>query len=413
MVDKTDISDQRDNFVRPYRNIPFDIGAALDEKDTTAIGDSFSKQGFDEMPIPALMKSFSKYIRFVFRINEDIRLYIYSFGIGVFTMRDDDFAILDEKYAAEYCESRKTGHHNILKGNHKYSGLIFSIVDCLRKLIASNHNDIRITANKKWENNGLSYVMTVSAIQLNDAEQFSYQDLNFVEQRNLLIMLEPGIVHQEDSLLIENYDGSTGFDPYSIESLTEQMPTNWMRSKDMGLYISWAAVIIYSNRTDDNSARYIEYMEADLQAMWMYVYCLYYAITHKKGKEMKVSELKKELFSFRRMYNEFTDSSDSSIAEYFENIRNELIRTSGIEEEKEKYLEYLNFCIEDTMSLNEEKARKYSVFSEILLFIIAYAQIAPLLYHLLMGDYVILGTWQIVVIAAIAIVGTVLIIRKD
>lgn len=118
-------------------------------------------------------------------------------------------------------------------------------------------------------------------------------------------------------------------------------------------------------------------------------------------------------FWYKRMYNEFTDSSDSSVAEYFENIRNELIRTSGIEEEKEKYLKYLNFCIEDTISLNEEKARKYSVFSEILLFIIAYAQIAPLLYHLLMGDYVILGTWQIVVIAAIAIVGTVLIIRKD
>ena len=226
-------------------------------------------------------------------------------------------------------------------------------------------------------------------------------------------MLEPGIVHQEDSLLIEDHDDYTRFDPYSVGNLTNQTPANWMRSKDMGLYISWAAVIIYSNRIDDNSARYIEYMEADLQAMWMYVYCLYYAITHKKEKEMKVSDLKKELFSFKRMYNDFADSSDSSVAEYFENIRNELIRTSGIEEEKEKYLEYLDFCIEDTMSLNEEKTRKYSVFSEILLFIIAYAQIAPLLYHLLMGDYVILGTWQIVVIAAVAIVGTVLIIRKD
>lgn len=137
-MSKANLSDQAGSFVRPYRNIPFDIGATLDEKDIASISDSFAKQGFDEMPIPALMKSFSKYIRFVFRLNEDIRLYIYSFGVGVFTMRDDDFAILNEKYAAEYCESRKTGHHEILKGDHKYSRVIFSTVDHLRKIVASN-----------------------------------------------------------------------------------------------------------------------------------------------------------------------------------------------------------------------------------------------------------------------------------
>lgn len=93
-----------------------------------------------------------------------------------------------------------------MKGNHKYSRVIFSTVDHRRKIIASNHNSIRITANKDWENNGLSYVMTVSSIQLNEANQFDYQDLNSVEQRNLLIMLEPGIVHQEDSLLIEDHN---------------------------------------------------------------------------------------------------------------------------------------------------------------------------------------------------------------
>lgn len=128
---------------------------------------------------------------------------------------------------------------------------------------------------------------------------------------------------------------------------------------------------------------------------------------------MKVSTLKRELFTFKKMYNEFTSPDDSNIAEYFKNIRNELIRTSGIESEKDKYLEYLEFCIEDTVSLNEEKTRKYSIFSEILLFVIAYAQIAPLLYHLLMGEYTNLGTWQIIVVALVAVIGTILIIRKE
>lgn len=282
----------------------------------------------------------------------------------------------------------------------------------LRKCVALNHKKTRMTSNETWEHNGLSYVMTVSAVQINDTLRFGFQDLSNIEQRNLLIMLEPGIVHQEDSLLIDSLNNEIVFDPYSLEDFNEQKPVNWMRSGDMGLYISWAAVVIYTKELDDNSARYIEYMEADLQAMWMYVYCMYYVTTHRKKKETKASDLKKELFSFKRMYNEFMESDDTSVAEYFRNIRNELIRTSGIEEEKEKYLEYLNFCIDDTISLNEEKSRKYSVFSEILLFIIAYAQIAPLLYEFLMGDYVIVGVWQIIVIIAIAVIGTILIIRK-
>lgn len=405
-------SSEQGNCIRPYRNIPFDIGASLNEKDICSIKCSFAEKGLTEEQIPQMMQSFSMYIRFVFKVNENIRLYIYSYGIGVFTLRDDDYSISSEKYAVDYCGSRKATHHSILKGNHKYSALLYSVMNWLRKSVALNHKKTRMTSNETWEHNGPSYVMTVSAVQINDTLRFGFQDLSNIEQRNLLIMLEPGIVHQEDSLLMDSLNNEIVFDPYSLEDFNEQKPVNWMRSSDMGLYISWAAVVIYTKELDDNSAKYIEYMEADLQAMWMYVYCMYYVTTHRKKKETKASDLKKELFSFKRMYNEFMESDDTSVAEYFRNIRNELIRTSEIEEEKEKYLEYLNFCIDDTISLNEEKSRKYSVFSEILLFIIAYAQIAPLLYELLMGDYVIVGVWQIIVIIAIAVIGTILIIRK-
>ena len=45
-MSKANLSDQAGSFVRPYRNIPFDIGATLDEKDIASISDSFAKQGF-------------------------------------------------------------------------------------------------------------------------------------------------------------------------------------------------------------------------------------------------------------------------------------------------------------------------------------------------------------------------------
>lgn len=402
-----------DNKIRPYRNIPFDIGCTLDHKDVSAIKEAFKNREIVEFPVPQLLKSFSKYILLSFEINTDIRLYIYTFGIGVFTLRDDDYNINMEKYAVNYCDARKNCHHNLLKGEHKYSHDLYSIAECLRKCVSSNHKELRITANSGWEHNGFSYVMTVSAIQLQGITSFDYSKLPDIEQKNLQIMLEPGIAHKEDSMLMDKDIISGDFDPYDTEIMFADIPVNWIRSNDMGLYISWAAVLIYSGLVDDNSARYIECMEVDLQAMWMYVYCMYYVLSNTHEKNIKVSDLKRTLFSFKRMYNEFSDTDDSSVAEYFRNIRDELIRTSGIVAEKDKLIEYLNYCIEDTVSKNEEKARKYSVFSEILLFVIAYVQIAPLVYHLLMGDYVLIGTWQIVLTIAIAVIGIVLIILKE
>lgn len=402
-----------DNKIRPYRNIPFDIGCTLDHKDVSAIKEAFKTREIVELPVPQLLKSFSKYILLSFEINADIRLYIYAFGIGVFTLRDDDYDINMERYAVNYCDARKNCHHNILKGEHKYSHALLSIAECLRKCVSSNHKELRITASSSWEHNGFSYVMTVSAIQLQGISSFDYSKLPDIEQKNLQIMLEPGIAHKEDSMLMDKDIISGDFDPYDTEIMFTDIPVNWIRSNDMGLYISWAAVLIYSGLVDDNSARYIECMEVDLQAMWMYVYCMYYVLSNAHEKSIKVSDLKKTLFSFKRMYNEFSDTDDSSVAEYFRNIRDELIRTSGIVAEKDKLIEYLNYCIEDTVCKNEEKARKYSVFSEILLFIIAYVQIAPLVYHLLMGDYVLIGTWQIILTVTIAVIGIVLIILKE
>ena len=400
------------NLIKPYRNIPFDLGASINDADIVLIKNIAKANGFNESQIPEIMIRFSKYLKLCFTVNKDINLYIYSFGVGVFTICDDDYSIINEKFAVEYCESRKESHHLILNGKHKYSEKLHSIIKLLREGVKSTHRDIRPTANEEWESNGLSYVMTVSFVQLPKQHNFNYNYLNDVDKRNLLIMLEPGLAHQEDTLLLEEREHSEVVDLYEMD-ISQKSPTNWMKANDYGLYISWAAVVLYSNLIDDISVRYLEYMEADLQAMWMYVYCMYYVVSHTKQKEMKISDLKRELYKFKRMYNEFTSSDDSNISEYFKNIRNELIRTSGIKNEKDKYVEYLNFCIEDIISLNEEKTRKYSIYSEIMLFVIAYAQIAPLLYHILMGDYTNLGMWQILSITTIAIIGAILIVRKE
>ena len=203
--------------------------------------------------------------------------------------------------------------------------------------------------------------------------------------------------------------------PYEFNLDEVNEPKNWMKSQDSAIYISWAAVIAYLNdNTNSLFSEFLECTEVNLQAMWLNIYCMYYDLRNRKSKQKKSSaELQRELFFFNRKYNEFKCKSDSNISQYVHDIRNELINTSGIDDEKQKYEEYLNFCIAETESTNIEKQKKFSVLTEILLFIIAFVQVAPMLYDFLIGNYN-WSVWKpILVLFVIAAVCIIIIIRKE
>ena len=132
-----------------------------------------------------------------------------------------------------------------------------------------------------------------------------------------------------------------------------------------------------------------------------------------ESKNSKVSALKNELFKYKKMYTEFKANADSNLPEYIFNIRNELINTSFIDEQYQRYTDYLQFRIEETESKNIEEQQKFNVLSEILLFVIAYIQIVPSLYGLLMGEFKNIGIPQVIILALLGLVGIILIVRKD
>ena len=68
------------------------------------------------------------------------------------------------------------------------------------------------------------------------------------------------------------------------------------------------------------------------------------------------------------------------------------------------YMEYINNCIDETLSHESEQQRKYTVMSEVLLFIITFIQIAPILYNALIGNYKDLVFWPIIIMAIIVII---------
>ena len=404
-----------DNIIIPQRYIPFDIGMRIDSTTILKFENYFKDNNYKICEKSGLLKSISSDVIFKIEISTALRLYIFSYGIGVF-MLEDNLYQMKEKFAVEYCEYRKKAHKEILEFAHESISIqIQEIIRNLRTLVSDKKKNIRPSANEEWESHGLSYVMTVSYIIKKDKERKNYEEFTEIEKKDLQIMLQPSIAHKEDTLTMAEYlEPEHEFDPYNFQVEKIAAPINWIKSEDCAIYISWAAVVIYLQDLLGKYMELIEYLEVDLQAMWLYTYCQYINLkSWAKRKKLTSVELKKLKFNFQRKYNEFISDNDSSIPIYIFNIRNELINTSGIDHEKNNYMEYIDFCIDETESYEAEQQRKYSVMNEVLLFIIAFVQIAPMMYAALTGQYKDLQLWPVIVMVIVVIVAIIFIVKKD
>ena len=85
------MSEQNSVAITPYRNIPFDIGCNIDELLMSRIKEYLVKEEKAvEIQVSGILKNLSADILFAFQILPEIRLYIYNYGIGVFTVKDSE-----------------------------------------------------------------------------------------------------------------------------------------------------------------------------------------------------------------------------------------------------------------------------------------------------------------------------------
>ena len=84
----------------------------------------------------------------------------------------------------------------------------------------------------------------------------------------------------------------------------------------------------------------------------------------------------------------------------------------NLESAKEEFEDYLSFIIEEMETRNREKKKRFAWITDILLFFIAFTQIAPVIYGLLTGRYSTFQIWHIIVIASFLLIGSVIIIKK-
>lgn len=405
-------------FIRPYRIIPFDIGGDISYEEIKSIIGKLNKTGDNKaevLPIDGFRRKLSSRILCGYKITEKISLFIYSFGVGVFEVCDKDFEIdgMESKYAPDYCRSRKTAHKNILAFRAEYSGIIRTVTDFICTEYAKQRSSVRLSAASDWENGRLSYVMTVSYINSGLSDN-NYSAMSDTQKRSLQILLTPSLAHEEDSEFIHLPNEKEDADPYSINTDFLKVPCDFLKRTGASIYISWAAVIVMQKEILQAYTDFMNSLEVDLQAMWFYTYCLYGNSRNIfAGKGILASDLKHAETEFEILYNEFLSNDDSSCPQYVIDIRSELIETSGIKKEHDKFVKYIGYCTEEIEALEREHQRKYSWLNEILLFIIAFADIVTTLTVNFVVTFPLF--WQIaytVFSASVFVFGILFIVKK-
>ncbi len=396
------------NCIVPYRCIPFDIGFDLGEKDIEKIRQTLAS--YQEIEISRVLRSVSHNISLCFEISEDVRLYIFAPGIGVFWIKDKEFPITDDDYAIEYCQQRKHSHAALLHWEADISPMLRELIDSIRGCLKKHR--MRPSAKPVWENGGISYVMTVSSLyHSSEALNCGAEQFDELKQQSLQILLYPEIVHEGDSLVFVDDDWAREFSSSGYPNLNSyEPPHNWSLLPQEGLYISWSAVIC--TNPQPYLLKLVECFEVSLQAMWLYLYSVTYELENSRDLSLSVSELKKRYYRIAKLYSEFERIEDANVPEPVERARNELIRTSKLGDVYAGLNAFLKECIDEQETIESEKQRHYSVITDICLFVIAYIQILPIVNDWLMGAYNNVDTITGMVELAVAIACIAAIVKK-
>lgn len=343
------IGDLDEKLILPLRYIPFDIGLELSDDKIEALS-AYLESRYERVIPSGFSHALGSDLVLIYQLDENVRVSIFSYGVGVLSYPDTPYQISDSDFAIDYCQQRKKAHRDILLFSDPKSEMLGEIIRAIREIAQKGEKTIRESAFSDWECGGLSYVMTVSLIQTK-SDSLQWAALNDKWKKNLLVLLRPSLVNMEDSIY-SSYETESylTLDRISLERCDE--PKNYSYVDSYAIYISWAAVVVLQNQIDQSLVDLMESLEIDLQAMWMYIYCeknelnsrkLSPALTHKH-------------YFLQRKYVRFLSISDSSVADYITKIRAALIETSGIDNIFQEYKEDMNYMLrqlESTLSVRK------------------------------------------------------------
>ena len=401
----------------PVRIIPFDLGRTLDEKDIADIKE-YTAAKYTSLALSLRQKSILKNCVASFFLDDEVTAFVYQNGITVIVIKEravDGFKD-DRQFAILYGENRKKAHSSLFNWAHEKSQTIRTTISELKNIVYHNSKSkisLRLSAAEEFENKGLSYVMTLSLfdVKLEETQNKSFKNYPDWLKSNIYALLDPSVIYLEDSSKFE----STNEISFDIKRILQNIEIDgdlkdYERHRHVNTYMSWAAVVVIGQIQPTDIEEYTA-LEVQLQSDWFYVYCL------EKGLEKSEKVSKKDIVGYQRqsyeldqLENRLYDFDDSSMPTRILDIQRGLVDTSSLADNIHHLKRKIDYILEREKLNNELKQKKLGQSSEILLFIIAFIEIAPTVAEYGNRIYPNAGVLANVLIV---ILGFILLIRKE
>ena len=398
----------------PIRIIPFDLGRKLLPEDIISI----NQAEYNNLDLSPRQESILKGLSVGLGISDHLSAYIYDNGICVFVVEEETIAFKDdyERFSIRYGENRKRAHSALFKWEHDDSQIIWDVIAYLRNIVKVNtpkNVSLRKSGNERFENKGLSYIMTLSMFDINPELVNSNRFSSYPEwlKSNIYALLDPAVLYLEDS---SKFESATDV-KFDLNRLLKELEINqdlndYERHRHLSTYMSWAAVTAFGQLQEVDKEEYTA-LEVQLQSDWFYIYCLDKCLDDLNNPNRKdVVEIQRQSYEIDLLENRLYDFDDSSMPTRILDIQKGLVNTSGLEGNIQHLQRKIRFILERERLNSELKQKRLGQSTEILLFVIAFIEIAPTVAEYGNNLYPNFGT---VANFLIVILGIVLLSRKN
>lgn len=368
----------------PVRIIPFDLGRSLSADDLSLIEKQLLPK-YRRLEITPRQSSILKGVSLFFKIRDNISAYLYSNGICVIVVEENKISFQNnfERFSIPYGENRKKAHSAFFKWEHDSSPVIWDVIAELRGIVrahAPKKTTLRKSASEEFENKGLSYIMTLSMFDVSKEIINSTSFKNYPDwlKSNIYALLDPAVLYLEDSSKFESAT-EVDFDLSKILSELEinEDLTDYERHRHINTFMSWAAVTIFGLLQDIDREEYTA-LEVQLQSDWFYVYCLDKSLDDFSNPTKKdVVDIQRQHYEIDLLDNRLFDFDDSSMPTRILDIQKGLVETSGLAGNIQHLQRKMQYILEREHLDSELRQKHLGQSTEILLFIIAFIEIAP------------------------------------
>ena len=395
--------------------IPFDIGLFIDQEKKKIIEEKLIL--FPTMQIDSFWRGISVGLMISKRIDANIHLHIYEYGVGIFVIQEKEpFCSNDEFYAAEFCKHRNKIHDDIYLDKHADCDVINRVMTHIWE--ALKKYELRKTATDKWELRGILYVMSVDFLKLSKP----LIQMNDADKKNLYIILNPSLLRKEEAYSKVAVIEDSRYINFNLEGHDTDLYKNvvidllddcYQANSALSVYASWATLLVCQENDSTSIIRDLFVcLQVELQAFWFYTYILSQLKTCASGykSSMKIKEI---LFDYSELEGDFKEISVRKLPRYLTKTWENMIETGFLESSVNDTKRTLQYMIDKNEKQMQEKQYKFIKINNILILTLAYIQIAPFLYNIFAGKYYDVSIFPIILIVALFIVIVIIAWKKE